>query len=492
MKAMKRLVALALTIVMSLAAFTAFGVLTFADDAADVNLLGAAKYGTPKVDGKRDDMYDNTVNVSIGMRDPERYCPMDNSERDNWASKNPLKPGDVTGAVLWDSEYLYLYGRAYDKDICDDDNISFFLLYEDYCYAVGCSAGGEVSTDDGSDYDKYMSEGIVNVKKEEGYWECEMRIALYSLTADEEYLRGFHLYYGNHDSDTLDADLMEIYTSGVFFDDKIYFSAEKADPNATGDDNNGNKTPSPIKDDMLKYGKPKVDGKLDAIYENSYSFGIDSAEGGCTLEEATVYMLWDEEYIYFAAKVYDPNPSKSSFCTFFLNDSDPKGTGNFIMETITVDATGAIVSQNGRDDGEITFDPNMTMAASETYDGYYVLEVAVNFKELHAGRTFRFHLIAGTDLDNEPESYVICGNGGNFLNNSFRTIREEAVAVDRNETSADDGNTTEPKENNDTTTADNGSNNDSKSGCGSVIAANGLIALIALAGIPFVTRKKKQ
>lgn len=229
---MKRMIALAMTAVML---FAALAVTAFAGEYSeqdgrpdDALYFGEVKRGTPKIDGKMDEIYKDSIYFYIGQRAEEQYCPMKNDENQdpNWSSANPLKKEDCYGYILWDDDYMYLYARAYDANIVDSDCIGFFFKYDQFCYAVNVNFDGESSMADTQDYDMYMSQFITNKNEEEGYWEVEIALACYSLEADPDLEFGFHLFYANYDEPYgMNCDK---YTSGVFFNDYFILGEEVA------------------------------------------------------------------------------------------------------------------------------------------------------------------------------------------------------------------------------------------------------------------------
>ena len=232
----------------------------------------------------------------------------------------------------------------------------------------------------------------------------------------------------------------------------------------------------------IKNGTPVVDGKLDGIWEDSVHFGIEEPNPECAIENAETYLLWDSEYMYFAAKVYDPDLNDSSGVTFFFSDND--GTGKNILQAITVDCYGEIVSA-GSVGEEITYDPNMCFAAAQINEaeGYYVVELGVKLNIIGAGTSIGYHLLVTSDIDNEGE-YVLCTNEGyTFLDHGmYQCIRTKAKAEAETTPGADT--TTAPAN----TTAPAAE----ESGCGSVVLSGGFVTVLALACVPAVVIRKKK
>ncbi len=232
-------------------------------------------------------------------------------------------------------------------------------------------------------------------------------------------------------------------------------------------------------DDQILYGTPTVDGEVDDLYLQSLEIPLDTVGEGCTITRGTTYILWDNDYIYFCAVSYE-NPTGESAIGFFFRDDT--------YQSIAVSSSGDIIACT--EGSDCTFDINTSKCAAKTYDGYYVVELAVSFQSVTQGKTIGYHTCYFDNYSQYTYSY-----GGHFFNNNFTLSTKSASQANTTAAGSFPADSDTVLENSDQT---GGTSNESTAssnapdsvtsgteenagGCSSVLGGESVVLLIAVA-----------
>lgn len=196
------------------------------------------------------------------------------------------------------------------------------------------------------------------------------------------------------------------------------------------------------------YGTPVLDGAIDELYTYSYHAPIAASliniqpwgEGGeNTVFRTDAYVLWDEDYLYFAAKVYDDTLTYFPFDAAF---SEREGYAEhadmficcFLDEfsndyfKVGVDAFGMYLSAQSRAYDAIDISSAVYATTCDPQNGYYIVEMALPFYEtLTEGFEIGWHfMVANAATDNANGCYS-CGPLGGCYSNSIRLVGDRAA-----------------------------------------------------------------
>ncbi|MBO5069409.1 MAG: hypothetical protein J6C37_03490 [Roseburia sp.] len=170
-----------------------------------------------------------------------------------------------------------------------------------------------------------------------------------------------------------------------------------------------------VSGDVL-YGTPVMDGVLDELYTVSASFELDNPNfyvwGDCTGTDTTAkgYMLWDENYLYYAVDVQDATPATAGPEAGWQDDCVEMW---FLDEYFTykVHTSSSGLHFLGSDaDGKTPYDFSGSQACVTTTDTGYVVEVALPFNKLETGRTFSMAMQVCDITSDDPANGTAHGN----------------------------------------------------------------------------------
>lgn len=155
----------------------------------------------------------------------------------------------------------------------------------------------------------------------------------------------------------------------------------------------------------IKKGTPVVDGVREDIYKQSACYELENLgfykwgdnEGSDISGDA--YLLWDENYIYACFIVKESTPQQATAAYLAANPDNPwqndaieswwgDGEAKFKFHT---SADGSIVFGSA-EPGPITIDVSKATVVSVMHDDGYVIEMALPFSDLQAGREIGFDM----------------------------------------------------------------------------------------------------
>lgn len=249
-------------------------------------------------------------------------------------------------------------------------------------------------------------------------------------------------------------------------------------------------------DGKILYGTPSVDGLADLLYFQSLEVPLDTVGEECEITQGTTYLLWNNNYIYFCAVSYE-NPTENSAVCFCIRDDDK-------CQTIVVSADGQLLACT--EGSDCTFRIDSCKFKAKTFDDYYVVEAAIAFDSISAGKKIGFSTLYFDDYSKYTYSM-----GGHFLFNEFELSEEAAQNIVPDVTQGNDTSqvvtsteTNQPglsstesdtgkQTGNDTQTASGTEQqNESKAGCGSVAGSLAVLVLLPAATVGIAKCKKKH
>lgn len=198
--------------------------------------------------------------------------------------------------------------------------------------------------------------------------------------------------------------------------------------------------------EVLK-GTPIIDGTIDDIYLESFQCGLfnsnilaESWGAGATntVEEGLCYVLWDDNYMYFAFKVTD-----SSIHSFTLEEAkaDDSHVGqpsaidgvkmNFVSGSVNIyiiaDAYANFVWANDEAADYIDVANLKSASVVDESGEFYTLEIAVPFKNLPDGGNLGWHYcVKNTGRRNDKGGFGSMGglDGGIYAGHKFELLSD--------------------------------------------------------------------
>ena len=236
---------------------------------------------------------------------------------------------------------------------------------------------------------------------------------------------------------------------------------------------------------LIPNNTPVIDGEIDDIYQYALQMPLDTVGVGCSITKAISYLFWDENYLYCCAVTY-AEPTSRSAVGFFFRDST--------YQSIVISADGELITCT---EDDITFTLENTQYAAKSYDGYYVVEIAIALNTIHRGRVIGFHTCYFEIYDELVYSY----GGYFFWNDLVFSANTQAVpnqdVTSQTETSTEFKTDTEPRGGQDSrsdteTTGGSGQDQD-KGGCSSAVSAPLMAGVVfALTAATVIAARKKR